>query len=70
MSVLLYLLWTKFGSCTCTGEMGEPFPVHPGIVGRGETFLWWNLVQLSDTQAWDDSRKRNITDIDWYMSDD
>ena len=22
----------------------------------GETFLWWNLVWLSDTDAWDDTQ--------------
>ena len=32
---LLYLSWTTFGSCTCTGEMGEPFPACPGIERRG-----------------------------------
>ena len=31
----VYLLWATFGSCTCTGEMGEPFPAHPGIETRG-----------------------------------
>ena len=23
----------------------------------GETFLWWNLVWLSDTDAWDDTHR-------------
>ena len=32
---LLYLLWATIGSCTCTGEMGEPFPACPGIERRG-----------------------------------
>ena len=31
---LLYLLQTTFGSSTCTGEMGEPFPATPGIERR------------------------------------
>ena len=31
---LLYLSQTTSGSCTCTGEMDEPFPVHPGIERR------------------------------------
>ena len=32
---LHYLLQTTFGSCTCTGEMDEPFPACPGIERRG-----------------------------------
>ena len=32
---LLYLSQTTFGSCTCTGEMGEPFPWCPGIERMG-----------------------------------
>ena len=36
---LLYLSWTTFDSCTCTGEMGEPFPVCPGIERRGRPSL-------------------------------
>ena len=31
---LLYSLQTTFGSCTCRGEMGEPFPVCSGIERR------------------------------------
>ena len=65
---LLYLSWTTFGSCTCTGEMGEPFLVCPEIERRGETSQW-NLVQSSDTWAWDDTRKRTITGVQWHTSD-
>ena len=33
--LLLYFLWAKFSSCTCTGEIAKPFPMHPGIERRG-----------------------------------
>ena len=44
---LLYLSLATFGSCTGTGEMGEPFPVCPGIERRGENLLVaeWGLVK-------------------------
>ena len=34
----VYLLWTAFGSCTYTGEMGELFPAHSEIRRRDESF--------------------------------
>ena len=56
--LLLYFLWAKFDSCTFTREMAKPFPMHPGIERRGgTTFSWWNLVWLSDIDAWDDTQR-------------
>ena len=31
------------------------FPMHPGNERRGKTFLWWNVVRLSDINAWNDT---------------
>ena len=36
---LLYLFWTEFGSCTCTGEVVKAFSMHPGIERRGLDLL-------------------------------
>ena len=43
---LLYLLWTTFGGYTRTGDMGETFPVHPGIERRlGLLATEWSLIK-------------------------
>ena len=36
----------------------------------GETFLWQNLVWLSDTNAWDDTcRGMSHSSRNWHMND-
>ena len=65
----VYLLQTTFGSCTCTGEMGEPFPVYPGIERRGRpSHSGMGSGQVTHMPGMTPVRGP-ITGINWHMSD-
>ena len=51
----LYLCGLNLAAIHEQGGMAAPFLMHPGSERREGTLSWQNLVQLSDTNALDDT---------------